>query len=81
MPSSKTIPEDQEPEEDESSTAVDNFLNTNYREKPRKKKHRDSGKGLKDLAPIGLPVTNQPKAGTYNFFLSMIIAWGYLRTL
>lgn len=63
MPTSKTIVEDQDESMSGDTTAVDNVLNTNYRDKPRKKKKHGKYRNVEDLAPLGVPVLDQPDAG------------------
>lgn len=64
MPTPKTIVEDQDGEITGESNAVDNVINTSYRsEKSRKKKRGGGGRAVDELAPLGLPVLDQPNAG------------------
>ncbi|KAK7506674.1 hypothetical protein BaRGS_00002149 [Batillaria attramentaria] len=64
MPTPQTIVEDQEDQSmSGDTTAVDNVLNTHYRDKSKKKKRHGKSRNVDDLAPLGLPVLDRPNAG------------------
>lgn len=72
-PSNKSITENGETDSLMGDTsALDSVVNTKYKDKKKKKKHKrdegmKNGRTLNELEPMGLPVMDKPNAGRLTY--------------